>query len=293
MERLARALMLLGCVAHAGAYLYAATVHVVDARWPGHARFHVLQALIWAVGFDVVLAILALGPLDGRRRWWTLLAGGLFVHGSYFAALIAFPAFGPPELSAHLILAAIAVAYFLGVGAPRSRLRPPRIVADDQLHRARLAHHRAPRRLAIGSRALTIDLEAHQASHRHLRPRLEHALEVLDRLVVRRLAGVSVALQVRLELRARFVKQPRRKLRVGDNRHSASSMRTIACPLPSSRRKSCPRDSSIAISPPGTCTRSTPRTTTLYAQGRPVIGARSGSPSRRTLQQYATEPKQG
>jgi hypothetical protein len=119
--KLGRALVAVGTVGHAGAYLWAAPAHIIDRFWPGHARFHVLQALLWAIGFDAVVLALALGP-PSPRVWWLLLVSGLFVHGSYFVALAVFPSFGPPELSAHLILGAFMAIYFAGLVSMR-RLR--------------------------------------------------------------------------------------------------------------------------------------------------------------------------
>lgn len=106
----------LASLAHAAAYCVAAPEHVVDAGWPDHARFHVLQALIWIVALDLALAALALGPLrKGRRGVLPVIGlGGLGAHGAYFAAMIAQPAGRPPELSSHLILGGIAAVFALG-----------------------------------------------------------------------------------------------------------------------------------------------------------------------------------
>lgn len=107
----------LASLAHAVAYCVAAPEHVVDAAWPAHARFHVLQALIWIVALDLALAWLALGPLRrGHRSTLPAIAiGGLGAHGAYFAAMIAQPDGRPPELSSHLILGGIAAVFVLGL----------------------------------------------------------------------------------------------------------------------------------------------------------------------------------
>lgn len=111
------ALIALASLAHAAAYLVAAPEHVVDPGWPAHARFHVLQALIWIVLLDLVLAALAIGPLrrSARGSLPAIALGGLGAHGAYFAAMIAIPGGRPPELSSHLILGGIALVFALGV----------------------------------------------------------------------------------------------------------------------------------------------------------------------------------
>jgi len=113
--KLGRALLAFATVAHMGGYLYAAPEHVVDPVWPPHARFHVLQALLWIVGFDLVILLLVLGPLARGDRWarWALVLAWPFVHGSYFVALLR--GGGPPELGAHLALLVVALLYGLGL----------------------------------------------------------------------------------------------------------------------------------------------------------------------------------
>lgn len=108
----------LASVAHAAAYLVAAPEHVVDPSWPAHARFHVLQALLWIVLLDLALAALALGPLrrGSRSALPALAIGGLGAHGAYFAAMLAIPEGRPPELSSHLILGGVALVFIVGLG---------------------------------------------------------------------------------------------------------------------------------------------------------------------------------
>lgn len=125
-------LIALASVAHAVAYLVAAPEHAVDLDWPLHARFHVVQALIWVVGLDLVLALVALGPLR-RGAALSLPAlglGGLVAHGAYFIAMAVVPDGRPPELSSHLILGGIMAVYALGFGlamrAERNVSVPPR-----------------------------------------------------------------------------------------------------------------------------------------------------------------------
>ena len=121
--KLGRALLAFASVAHMGGYLYAAPEHVVDPLWPPHARFHVLQALLWIVGFDLVLLLVILGPLARGDRWarWALLLAWPFVHGGYFVALLR--GGGPPELGAHLALLVVALLY--GVGLAMAWRAPP------------------------------------------------------------------------------------------------------------------------------------------------------------------------
>jgi hypothetical protein len=113
--RLAKALLLAATAIHAVAYLVAAPEHVVDRWWPAHARFHVMQALLWAVGFDAVVALIVLGPFARGERWAraALLVAAVFLHGAYF---IAFAAGGwPTNLSAHVSLGASTLLFVFGL----------------------------------------------------------------------------------------------------------------------------------------------------------------------------------
>lgn len=113
--RVGRALLLLATLGHIGAYLYAAPEHVVDPGWPPHARFHVLQAIFWVVGFNLVLVPLIMGPLARGETWvrGVLLLAWPFVHGAYFVALLR--GGGPPEASAHAGLLALLLLYGAGL----------------------------------------------------------------------------------------------------------------------------------------------------------------------------------
>jgi hypothetical protein len=110
-----RILLAVATLAHMGGYLYAAPEHVVDPSWPAHARFHVLQALLWIVGFDLALLVLIFGPLARGDRGvrWVLLLAWLFVHGGYFVALLR--GGGPPQVAAHVALLVVAVIYGVGL----------------------------------------------------------------------------------------------------------------------------------------------------------------------------------
>jgi phage shock protein PspC (stress-responsive transcriptional regulator) len=120
---LARVLLVLGTVGHLLIYLVAAPEHVVDASWPDHARFHVLEAIFWAAGLDVVALAITWWPLPRREpwAWWALAAVFLFGHVSYVISIIALPEGRPPNVSADITLA-IAGALF-GVGLVLARPR--------------------------------------------------------------------------------------------------------------------------------------------------------------------------
>jgi hypothetical protein len=110
-------LVAVATVAHLVAYLVAAPEHVVDASWPAHARFHVLQALSWIVGGDLVI-LLVVWPrsrMPARLRLAVVVLGALCFHASYFGALAMIWQGRPERASATPIMAAIALVYFLGL----------------------------------------------------------------------------------------------------------------------------------------------------------------------------------
>jgi hypothetical protein len=114
--KLARALLAFATFAHMVIYLVAAPEHIVDEWWPRHARFHVLQALQWAVGFDLVLLWLIAGPLKRAERWTLgpLVLALIFLHGSYFTSFV-LRGGAPPNLSAHVSLGASTLIYVIGL----------------------------------------------------------------------------------------------------------------------------------------------------------------------------------
>jgi hypothetical protein len=117
MPRSARNLIVAACVLHIIAYLQAVPVHITDMDWPAHARFHVLQALIWLVGLDVSLLLIARGPYARGERWaFGALVVGLFSsHVGYFLSMFAIPGGAPPGMFAHVALGIILALYVLGL----------------------------------------------------------------------------------------------------------------------------------------------------------------------------------
>ena len=93
--------------------------HLSDSLWPPHARFHTLQALLWLVGLNVTITVLALGPVRRAERWALVLLAVLLVcgQGSYFIALTLVPGGGPTEAYANIGSAISAALYVLGLMA--------------------------------------------------------------------------------------------------------------------------------------------------------------------------------
>ena len=91
--------------------------HLVDQRWPMHARFHAIQALLWVVALNVTVALLALGPVRRGERWALALLALLLVcgQGSYFIAFAFIPGGAPPEAYAHVGSAISAALYATGL----------------------------------------------------------------------------------------------------------------------------------------------------------------------------------
>jgi hypothetical protein len=118
MAKLARLLLCLGSLGHLLIYLIAAPEHVVDAAWPDHARFHILQAMFWIAGLDLVATAIAWRLPDHRDRWAlaALCVVWFTAHASYFIAIAALPDGRPPNLSADLSLAAALLLYTTGLG---------------------------------------------------------------------------------------------------------------------------------------------------------------------------------
>ena len=100
----------------AGAFLVAIPDHAVDPEWPVHARNHVLQALFWVVGLNLISIALALFRKDDRSRvvWTLLLLSGLFLYGGYFLAIL-ITSGGAPGPADDLYFGAIASVYAVGL----------------------------------------------------------------------------------------------------------------------------------------------------------------------------------
>ena len=101
-----------------------------------HARFHTLQALIWIVGLNATLLVVILGPLRQRKTWAlpTIATGGVTAQGAYFATIALLPAGRPPELSAHLIMAVLTIAFVIGFFLVWSVLRSTRHTTSPAGH---------------------------------------------------------------------------------------------------------------------------------------------------------------
>ena len=116
--RIATWLIVIACVGHLVGYTQAVPEHIADEHWPGHARFHVLQALVWLVGLDLLAIVIAVGPFARGLAWsrWALLLALVCSHGAYFIALTAFPDSGPPQgMASHGPLAGAMALHALGL----------------------------------------------------------------------------------------------------------------------------------------------------------------------------------
>lgn len=115
--KLAKWLVVAASVGHLVGYSLAVPEHVAADDWPPHARFHVLQSLIWVIALNIVTVLVALGPFARGRKWarWALLVSLLGAHGGYFIALATIGG-GPPEgLRAHVPLAIAGAIFAVGL----------------------------------------------------------------------------------------------------------------------------------------------------------------------------------
>jgi len=72
-------------------------------------------SILWLAGADLLLTVIALGPL-ARGQGWAYLAGAWpFVQASYFIAIAAIPQGRPPELYSHVVLAVVVAIYLAGL----------------------------------------------------------------------------------------------------------------------------------------------------------------------------------
>ncbi len=64
-------------------------IHVVDETWSAHAQNHVLQTLVWMIGYSIIGIVLVLIPF-GRKElwsWWLLLFSGVMFYIGYFGSI--------------------------------------------------------------------------------------------------------------------------------------------------------------------------------------------------------------
>jgi hypothetical protein len=115
--RSARNLIAVASALHIAAYLQAVPAHLTDMGWPAHARFHIFQALLWIIGLDIALLLVALYPYARGERWaFNVLLVGLFTsHLGYFLAMFAVSGGAPPDFKAHVALGIILAIYVLGL----------------------------------------------------------------------------------------------------------------------------------------------------------------------------------
>jgi hypothetical protein len=118
MTRVGVWMIILASLGHMLSYGFAVPEHIVDATWSAHARFHVLQALIWLIGLDLISIALALRPFARGERWarWALVVTLLLSHGGYFIALVAIPEGHPAAgMRAHIPVTVLFVTHALGL----------------------------------------------------------------------------------------------------------------------------------------------------------------------------------
>lgn len=128
LPRSARNLIAVASALHILAYLQAVPVHLSDMDWPAHARFHTFQALLWIIGLDVVLLLVALFPYARGERWaFHVLLVGLFTsHLGYFVSMFVISGGAPPDFTAHVALGVILALYVLGLLlGERGRVQAP------------------------------------------------------------------------------------------------------------------------------------------------------------------------
>ena len=73
--------------------------HVLDTQWPEHARFHALQLMLWLIGLNLAIVVVAIGPLFRGEGWASklLLVLAFLGQGSYFLATYYLPGGAPAE----------------------------------------------------------------------------------------------------------------------------------------------------------------------------------------------------
>jgi len=114
---ISRWLLIAASLLHIGMYLFAAPEHAIDQSWPVHARFHIVQAIFWIIGLDLVAVGIGYFTLPTKQYWSRLLLIVIFLtsHLGYFISIIIIPEGRPPESTAHAILAVPLLIYLAGL----------------------------------------------------------------------------------------------------------------------------------------------------------------------------------
>jgi hypothetical protein len=96
------------CVIQILGYLLALPGHVGDPTWSWHAQFHLVLGDFWLAGLDILIIILAWGPLQKLERWsfWAALTGFLFAQLGHFASVLLVLDGRPSETWYHFALGA-------------------------------------------------------------------------------------------------------------------------------------------------------------------------------------------
>ncbi len=104
-------------VAHMLGFIYGTPQHLWSPTWPPHASWHLLLALFWAVGLDlVILAVVAIPFMKGEK-WtlWVLFSSLFFVHGGYLIASMVIPTGTPPAFWENAAVGLDAALYAIGL----------------------------------------------------------------------------------------------------------------------------------------------------------------------------------
>jgi hypothetical protein len=88
------------CIIQIFGYVIALPGHLGDPTWSWHAQFHHVLAAFWIAGLDILIIILAWGPLQRLERWGfrAALTGFMFAHLGHFASVVLVFDGRPPEL---------------------------------------------------------------------------------------------------------------------------------------------------------------------------------------------------
>lgn len=94
------------CIIQILGYIIALPEHIGDPTWSAHAQFHLILGDFWIAGLDILIIILAWGPLQRLERWsfWAALTGFLFAHLGHFVSVLLLFEGRPPTLWHNLAL---------------------------------------------------------------------------------------------------------------------------------------------------------------------------------------------